>query len=327
MAKLFLIASGGGHTGFALAVGLRVKELKPDTRTVYIVPRNDKWSIYRILRVDPEAEIREVTKPLKPLEPYIFLLKRFMKSFIESIRSLEHAVLFCSGSNHSLLPALISRYLHRSITFCVEDVFRFKKRSKTLDLLYKFARINVFVQWPEQRKLYSEKSIYAGVLFEKPLYPVRDKGYILVITGTVGNRYLLKLLLKTRLENLVIQTGALDPKLLRRKEWKVFRFDPDIDKLIANASLVISAPGITVINVTQAYRKPAVMVHNPDFTITADYYETKRVADYLGIPFIDPRKISPSEFEKIIENSYNIRPRKLRDGGYFIAKYLLKYID
>ena len=114
---------------------------------------------------------------------------------------------------------------------------------------------------------------------------------------------------------------------MKRRGWKVFRFDPDIDKLIAGASLVItSAPGVTAINATQAYRKPTIMVYNPDLVLTADREETEKVAKYLGIPFVDPRVITPRDFEKIVYEAYNIKPKVVRDGGYFIAKYLLNYI-
>ncbi len=325
--KILLIASGGGHTGFALAVGTRIRELSPKADITYIVPCGDTWSINRILRVDPKANIREVTKPLKPLEPYTRLFKRVLHAFIDSIREVEHAIVFCTGSNHNIFPVLISRYLRRSIVFCVEDTFRFKRRSRTLDLLYRVANVNVFLQWPEQVELYRGRGIYAGLLYEKPMHSVRDEGYILVTTGTMGNRSLFKLLAKIRLDNLVVQTGAINPDLLKRRGWKVFRFDPDIDKLIAGASLVItSAPGVTAINATQAYRKPTIMVYNPDLVLTADREETEKVAKYLGIPFVDPRVITPRDFEKIVYEAYNIKPRVVRNGGYFIAKYLLNYI-
>jgi len=325
VAKLILLASGGGHTGYALAVGSRIRDLKHDVKRIYVVPRGDLWSMARIHRADPDAEIVEVTKPLHPFEPYRRALTRLLQALLDTLRNIDDdALVFCTGSNHGLLPSLISKYLHKLPVYCVEDVFRFKHGSRTVRILHKYAAATVFLQWPEQQVLYRTRSLYAGLIYEKPLYTPKNGGYILVTTGTTVNKHLIKLLLKTRLENIVVQTGAINPELLRRKGWRAFKFHPDIDRLIAEASLVISSPGVTVINATQAYSKPAVIVHNPDFTLTASSEEIERVAEKLGIPAVDPRKVTPQEFERIVEDSMKLKPRIYPDGALFIAKHLIR---
>ncbi len=322
-----MIASGGGHTAYALAVGLRLRELYPRAEITYIVSPDDTWSIKRIKKLDPRAEIIGITKPLHPLEPYYTVFKRVSKTLVESIKNIDDGVILCTGSNHNLLPVVVAKTKHILPIYCVEDVFRFKKKSRTVAILHRFMNINVFLQWREQYKLYPSRSKYVGILYEKPIYSTRDQGYILVVTGTIGHRELFKLLMKTRLENLVIQTGRIDPRLLKRRGWKVFRFNPDIDRLIANASLVIASPGITAINAVQAYGKPTIMVYNPDIVLGASMEEIKIVPEKMGIPFIDPRRIEPRVFEKIVEESYSIKPRRLDNGGLNIAKYFLKILN
>jgi len=325
-----LFASGGGHTAYAIAIGERLVDKGYRGKLTYVVPRGDKWSIDRIRLRIRNVELIEITKPLNPLEPYTTLFKRLSNAFIDSLNNIfRESIIICTGSNHNLFPILLSRYLGGNTNiYCVEDVFRIWNRSRTIDIIYKTTRSTVFLQWVEQRKLYEVNGLYMGVVFEKPIYVSRDEGYILVTTGTIGNRYLFKLLYRSGLRNLLIQTGWVNPSLLTNNVlgWKAFRYEPDLDKLIANASLVIASPGITAINVAQAYRKPMIMVYNPDIVLGAGFDEIKFVADQMGVPFIDPRNMEPSYFKKLVEETLDSKPRLVRDGASHIADYLLSLL-
>ncbi len=326
--EVVLIASGGGHTAYAVSVGERLYEKDRDLGLTFIVPHNDRWSINRILDRIPSAKIIEITKPLNPLEPYVKLIERLPITIVDVLKKLpRETIVLCTGSNHNIFPVLIGKYWFKNHVFCIEDIFRIEKRSRTVDLLHRIGRVNVFLQWRIQKKLYRD-GIYSGVLFEKPKYHVRDEGYILVTTGTIGNRELFKLLHRSGVENLIIQTGRIEPSILRNDKlnWKAFRFDPDIDRLIAGASLIIASPGITAINAIQAYHKPLIMVYNPDIVLGASYKEIEYIANQFNIPFIDPRRISGEEFRRIVDESYDLKPRIQPDGSSFIAEFIYRFV-
>lgn len=328
---VLVLASGGGHTGYAIAVAERLVEQYPSTKLLFIVPSNDKWSIDRIKRRLSNARFIEVTKLRNPGEPFVKTIYRLPRVFADSLRiNGFFNAMICTGSNHSVIPAVIAR-LKRVVEsiFCIEDVFRLDKPSRAVNVLYKLGLANVFLQWREQYKLYSRRSVYVGLIYEKPMYRSMDKGYVLVTMGTLGHPSLAELLLKTNLENVVVQTGRLvDPRYVqsRKPGWRAFAFDPDIDKLIAEASVVVSSPGLTVINAAIAYRKPTVMVYNPNIVLGASFNEIARVAEMLNIPFINPSNIEPRSFEEIVLNA-KPSPVEVVDGGYNITKYLFEALS
>lgn len=305
--RILLLAGGGGHTGLAIAVGERLKEVIKDVHVVFATPRDDQWSVNRIKRRIGEIKILKIHKPRNPGEPFYKLIPGLLKAFIDSISIKDFFdVILCTGSNYSFAPVVVSwlKRVVRGNVLCIEDVFRINKPSRTVNILYRLNIANVLLQWNIQKNLYPTRSVYVGLVYEKPIYKVKDGGFILVTMGTMGNRELLRLLLKTNLENVVVQTGGLDPEVVLRKKpmWRAFRFDPDIDRLIAEASVVIASPGVTTINSAVAYRKPTVMVYNPDIVLGANVDEIRSVAKLLGIPFVDPRNCSPRELEDLVSN-------------------------
>lgn len=328
--RILVLASGGGHTGYAIAIVERLVELVQDAETLFIVPRGDVWSINRIKRKIGKNIFFEVTKLRNPGEPFIYTLSRLPRSIIDSWKIHGHYdALICTGSNHGVVPTLTAwiRRLTRNI-LCIEDVFRLEKPSRAVSLLHKLGMAIVALQWREQYRLYGKRSIYAGLIYEKPMYKSVDKGHVLVTMGTLGHPRLADLLLKTDLDNVIVQTGRIvDPKyiLSRKQYWKAFVFDPDIDKYIAEASVVVSSPGLTVINAAIAYRKPTIMVYNPNIVLGASFREIAKVASMLNIPFVDPATIEPRVFEELVLDA---KPSDVRvdDGGYNISKHLLEML-
>lgn len=329
--RVLLLAGGGGHTGLAVAVGERLRELVEDVYVVFATPRKDSWSIDRIRKRLGETPVFEIHKPRNPSEPFHRLPIGFLKAIIDSNNVKEFFdVALCTGSNYSLAPVIVG-WLKKSIgrsILCIEDVFRINKPSRAIYALYRLGIVNVLLQWSLQKNLYPTRSVYTGLVYEKPIYNVRDGGYVLVTMGTLGNRELLKILLKTNLENVVVQTGGLNPEVVLNKKpsWRAFRFDPDIDRLIAEASVVVASPGVTTINSAVAYRKPTIMVYNPDIVLGADVNEIRTTAKLLGVPFIDPRRTKPEELEELV---FNTKPSSVHhvDGALNIALLIKSIVE
>ncbi|MEM0356033.1 MAG: glycosyltransferase [Desulfurococcaceae archaeon] len=329
--RILILASGGGHTGYAISIAERLVELDPSIEPLFIVPRGDKWSIDRINRKLGETKFIEVAKLRNPGESLVKIIYRLPRTFIDSLRIHGFFdVMICTGSNHGITPVITAwfRRVVKSI-YCIEDVFRLEKPSRAVNILHKLGLANVFLQWREQYRLYDKRSIYAGLVYEKPMYRSVDKGYVLVTMGTLGHPSLAELLLKTNLEYVIVQTGRLvDPQYIRSRKpgWRVFQFDPDIDKLIAEASVIVSSPGLTAINAAIAYRKPTIMVYNPNIVLGASFKEIARVAEMLNIPFINPLNIEPGFFEEIVLKA---KPTSVEvvDGGYNISKYIVEFLN
>ncbi len=330
--NIVFIASGGGHTGYAIAVAERLLDLYRDVEPVFIVPSNDKWSIDRIKkRLWKKTRIIEVEKPLKPDEPFIRLFTRIPKAVYDSLTKITgKGIIVCTGSNHGLAPSVIGKYLHRYQLFCIEDVFRLTNMSKANRILYKLFNAYMFLQWSEQKRFYPRRSVVVGPVYEKPVYSPWNGDYVLVITGTIGHKKLVDILLKTNLEKVVIQTGPLDPSYVTsaKPEWKAFRYDPDIDKWIAGAKVVISHPGVTMVNAVLAYRKPVIVIYNPDIP-AANYPNIVGACRKLGVWFLDIRSLTPSYLEEVVYHLPYLRyPCSVRyvDGALNIAKIIYRFI-
>ncbi len=328
-----LIASGGGHTGYAIAIAEELVNVLSGEPIVFIVPRNDYWSISRIIkrigRVGKKYIVVEhVVKPRKPLEPWRIFIVRSPRALYDSFRVFERvrelvSIVICTGSNHSLYPSIVSKLFYGKKVFCIEAVDRIITSSKTVKILYEFLGIPIFIHWSEQKRNYP-RGLVTGPVYEKPLYKPRDEGYILVTTGTMGNKKLFDLLLNTSLENVVVQTGRINPEyILKHKPgWKVFRFDPDIDKWIAGATLVISHQGLTVVEAALAYRKPVILAFNPDLPSTSKYIDAWFLAKKLNSTLINPTEITSGKLEEIISEYVGKMPPQYYNGAKIIAKII-----
>jgi len=329
---IVFIASGGGHTGYAIAIAERLRDLCKDIELTFIVPSNDRWSINRIRkRIQKKIHIIEVEKPLKPGEPFSKIFARMPKAIYDSLTKITgRGIIICTGSNHGLAPSIIGKYLHRYQLFCLEDIFRLTNMSKANRILYRLFNAYMFLQWSEQKKFYPKRSVVVGPVYEKPIYSSWRGDYVLVITGTMGHKRLIDILLKTNLENVVVQTGPLDPSYITRikPEWKSFRYDPDIDKWIAGAKVVISHPGVTMVNAVLAYHKPVIVVYNPDIP-AANYPNIIGACRKLGVKFLDIDSLTPSLLEEIVHYSpYLEHPHKVEyvDGALNIAKIISRFV-
>jgi len=314
--RIIITASGGGHTGYAVALAQR---LEKKAEMTFIVPENDKWSKSK---VEKYGEIIYVKKARGPKDSLAKAIPGLIKAGIQSLEGIKnkYEVFVSTGSNHSVPPAIAAKTKGLKL-INIESSVRFTKPSLSVRALQYISDLTI-LQWPEQKKILP-KGIVVGPLFEKPLYPSEDKGYILVTGGTYGHKLLFDTINNLNLDNIVLQTGRIDPESYRKKhpQWIIFDFDPDFQKWIAGASIVISHLGKTVIDAALTYKKPTIIVPNPEWTLTAGWPDAELLAKKLNAILV--KQITPDELLKAIETVKNKKPPEFPDGAEQLAKIIL----
>ncbi len=308
--KVLVIASGGGHTGYARAVA-QYLPFKVD----FAIPKGDRWSAEVLSEY--ASNVFEITKAREPKDGIGALLRNSAKSFRESLSLGKYDVVIATGSNHSLFVALGTK-LKGSKIFAIESQDRIVTRGKAVSILSKFSE-RVFVHWEEQRHLY-HNSYVTGPIVEKPKYSPKDSGYVLVTAGTMGFPRLFNEVSKTKGFDFVVQTGRVDPSTVTAS--KVFSFDPDMERFIANASLVVTHQGKTAMESVVMYRKPTVIVYNSDWTKAATKEDTRLYAKILGATFLDdPSTWKGGELTKALSNP--VEPKHYESGTRKLIDFIL----
>lgn len=324
--KIIVTASGGGHTGYAIAVGEQL--LRKGYNVSFIVDPNDRWTILRLTkRLNGNYNLIWLRRLREPNEQLTKIMLRLPTVTIGSLK-LEKLirtadVLVCTGSNHSLLPTILARF-KRIQTFCIEAVDRIVTRSRTVALLHDFYAIPVALHWPSQRQYY-RRGLVVGPIYEKPMYKPENEDYILVLTGTQGNPRLVSKLLQTSLENIVIQTGrATPPEFIKRYKpnWKAFRYTPDIDRWVARARLVIAHQGLSIVEAALAYHKPVLLACNPDLPLTSGWKDAQLLAKYLNTRAINPAILTPKQLEEEIYIAMRRKPPQYTPGATALSAIL-----
>lgn len=275
--RVLLIASGGGHTGFIRAVLQYLGE-----RSDVVIPKDDVWS--REMVREYAENIYEIRKPRMPGESLLYLVSGLPSAFAESFRLDRYDVTVASGSNHSIAPALVSR-VKGSKLYLIESQDRFVTKGKTVSLLSPFSK-RVFLHWKEQSSLYPRKGTVVGPIVEKPKYNPEDRGYVLVTTGSMGFPELVKKVVEID-RDLVVQAGPCEEMKKLRSDWVYFTFDPDLERWISGASVVVTHQGKTAMEAAIMYRKPVIIVYNKRWTSAAGVEDTRRYAKVLGAKFLD----------------------------------------
>lgn len=315
--KIVISASGGGHTGYAVALAQR---LEGKAEIIFIVPQNDKWSE---LKVKPFGKVFSIKKARGPKDSLIKAIPNLISAFWDSLHVIDRSfnIFVSSGSNHSVPPAFAAKLRGYKI-INIESSVRFTKPSLSVRVLKYISDITV-LQWPEQKNFLPE-GIVVGPLFEKPLYPSKDKGYILVTGGTYGHKKLFDAISKLNYDNVVLQTGRINPKSYKKRHprWIIFDFDPDFQRWIAGASLVISHLGKTVIDAALTYRKPVIIVPNPEWKLTAGWKDAEILAEKINALLI--KKISTENIAKAIIKAKGKVPPQYPDGAERLAKMIIE---
>ncbi len=316
--RVLVTAAPGGHSGYASAIAhyLRERGVEP----TFIIARGDRWTGSKLKHL---GSIVEITMPRKPGEPLYKTLHRWPRALFESLRIVgkDIPVLVSCGGNLSLAPAFTAKLKGLKLVN-VESIVRMTVPGKTPKLLYPMADITL-IHWPEQRKLYP-KAMVVGPIYEPPRYKPRDEGYILVTAGTQGHPQLFNTISKLNLKNIVLQTGKIDPEPYRRRhpEWIVFQFDPDLDRWIAGATLVITHyPGMTSATAALAYRKPVILVAAPHLKTSAPQQDGPLYAKKIGALYT--HKITPNTLQKLIEKAKTLTPPRYENGARKAADTIL----
>lgn len=251
--RALILAGGGGHTGEAYALA---QALYGKVKLSFLVHEGDTLSKAKLSRF---GEVDTLILPRGPKTPHHEFIPRLLKAFVHSFRkvSSEFDVVVSLGLNFSIPPALVA-WAKRIPVVNIENCVRFVKPSKTAKILQYFSKITV-LQWEEQKKILN--GVVVGPLIPKPEVKPWDGGYILVTGGTYGHKLLFDVFAESNLDNVVLQTGKMNPApyIKKHPEWKVITVTEDFPRLLAGASLVVTHFGSTILEI-MAYKKPALLV-------------------------------------------------------------------
>ncbi|MCS7140533.1 MAG: polysaccharide biosynthesis protein [Candidatus Nezhaarchaeota archaeon] len=319
--KLLIIAGYGGHAGYAFAVLHELLNLGFRDNVIVIAEGYD----YLVNKFKNYGEIFRQIIPRKVGEALYKGVHRWAIALYQSLKlsfECRFNAVFSTGSNFSIPLSLISKVLLKPL-FTIEAIEHFKIPSRAIKML-EMIGATVFLHWEEQLEMYP-KGVVVGPVYEPPLYEPRDLGYVLVTTGTLGYKELFDAVEKLELENVVLQTGDVDPEsyLKRNPKWMAFRYTSDIHKWIANASLVITQQGLTASIARLAYGKPTIIVWNPRVRLGAVKRDVEVYAEKLRAIFID--KVEPHAIRRAM-NEAGPMTLKSPNGAREIAKILLRHV-
>jgi UDP-N-acetylglucosamine:LPS N-acetylglucosamine transferase len=151
-----------------------------------------------------------------------------------------------------------------------------------------------------------------------------NKGYILVTGGTHGHKLLFDVLAESNMRNVVLQTGKVDPEPYVRKhpEWKVLTFTEKFQELIAGAEIVVTHFGSTALEAAVVYRKPVVIVLNPEWTRTVGAIDAECLAEKLNAVFVSEAQLEI--LLKAIDEAKKRNVPAMPSGAKNLAKIILE---
>jgi UDP-N-acetylglucosamine:LPS N-acetylglucosamine transferase len=312
--RILILAGGGGHTGFGYALAQR---LENNASLSFFIPEGDTLSHKRLNRF---GKVDYLPKPRGAKTPIGELTYNFARAFEKSLKKVkgEFDAVVSSGSNFCIPPALVA-FLKGMPVINIAGEARFVGAARTTRILQPFSAITA-LQWHEQKKFL--KGIVVGPLFPEPEIQPWNGGYILVTGGTLGHRSLFDILNQSDLKSVVLQTGEVDPEPYskRHPEWKILRFSFKFHELIAGADVVVTHQGSTPLEAV-VYKKPSVIVPNPEFTRSVQSRDSEIFAKKLGAIILSEIKLE--SLTEAIEKAKKRKVPELRDGAKVLAKMIL----
>lgn len=314
--NVLILAGGGGHTGYGYALAQRLYKI---AKLHFLVPEGDKLSYERLRKF---GTVDFLLKPREAKTPTSEFIPKLLKAFAESFKKVpfEFDVVVSTGSNFCIPPSLFAWIKGISLVN-IESSVRFTKASKTALLLQPFSAITA-LHWEEQKKLL-KRGVVVGPLLPRPEIEPWNGGYILVTGGTLGHKLLFDVISESSLENVVLQTGRINPKPYRKKhpEWKVIEYSTKFYELVAGAELVITHFGSTALEAV-IYGKPIVMVLNPEWRRTVGKSDAEFFAEKLNAIFI--WDINLENLLSAIEEAMKKKKPVFADGAKKLAELILK---
>ena len=268
---MLILAGGGGHTGYGYALA---QSLHRRTSLHFLVPKGDELSKIRMSRF---GEVKILTKPRGPKTPNHQFILRFFRALYEASKLLsnDYDVVVSTGSNFCVAPAFFA-WLKGLPLVNIESPVRFTKASKTARILRPISTITA-LHWPEQKRIL--KGNVVGPMLPKPETRSWNGGYILVTGGSFGHKALFNAISESDLEDVVMQTGQISPEQYKKRHpsWKIVRYSNKFHELIAGARLIMTHFGSTVLEAL-IYRKPMIIVPNPEWTRTVGVEDARFLA-------------------------------------------------
>ncbi|NOZ89587.1 MAG: UDP-N-acetylglucosamine--N-acetylmuramyl-(pentapeptide) pyrophosphoryl-undecaprenol N-acetylglucosamine transferase [Crenarchaeota archaeon] len=313
MPRVVVTASPGGHAGYAYAVGVELVRLGVDV--LFLVPRGHEVWVRRFSRL---GAVREVTLPRRYGEHLLRAVPRLGRAFIEALRAVGGAdAVLGTGASLSVPPGVAARLRGRRLAI-LESMPRFTRPGLANRVLAPLADL-VLVHWEEQVSLYprARRVEAVGPVYEPPRYQPRRGSYILVTTGSVGHRMLLDVAAELGSEEVVLQTGMVDPERYQgRPGVRAFRWSDDIDSWIAGARVVVTHVGMTAAKAALGYGKPTVVAASPHIVIPER--DARLYAEKIGAVYLD--RLEPGALRRALEEAESNPPRRVPSGARRAAK-------
>ena len=313
--NVLILAGGGGHTAYGYALAQR---LHGKANLHFLVPKGDKLSYERLVKFGP---VSFLLKPREAKTPTKEFMPKLVKAFVEAFQKVpsDFDVVVSTGSNFCIPPCLFAWFKGIPI-INIESSVRFTKPSKSALLLQPISTMTV-LQWEEQKKLL-KKGTVVGPLIPKPEIQPWNGGYILVTGGTLGHKKLFDVISESKLNNVVLQTGKVDPEPYRKRhpEWKILEHSAKFYELIAGAEVVVTHFGATILEAI-VYGKPTVVVPNPEWTRTAGIEDAKHYAEKVNAVLVS--EITLENILNAIERSKENKRPILPDGAENLANLIL----
>jgi UDP-N-acetylglucosamine:LPS N-acetylglucosamine transferase len=312
--NVLILAGGGGHTGFAYALAQRL-ENRAFIR--FLIPEGDTLSNKRLSKFGKVDYILKSRGAKTTASTFTYNIARAFTNSMTKVTG-DSDVVVSTGSNFCIPPAVVA-FLKGIPIVNLEGEARFFGASKTARILQPFSAVTA-LQWTEQQKFL--KGTVVGPIFPKPEHAISDGGYILVTGGTLGHKRLFDILNESKLENVVLQTGIVNPEPYKKQhpEWKVIEFSFNFSELIAGAKVVVTHQGSVPMEAA-AYNKPSVVVPNPELKRTFPRKDSECFAKKVGATILsDPTLESLME---AIETAKNNTIPVMKDGAEVLANVVL----
>ncbi len=310
-------AAGGGHTGRAHALAQHLVERLGRDRLVFLVARGDGWSREKL---GGFGRIVEISRVRGSNESVVVGLARGVRGIFEAAHALPRNICtFVSMGASISVPAGFIARVRGAFIYNVEAVVRFTRPSLSARLLRPISHVTV-LHWEEQLRIHPRGRVY-GPIYPRPKYRPRDEGYILVTGGSQGFPELFNAVSRLGLERVVLHTGRVDPRPYRGRHpgWIVFSFDPDFDRWLAGAHLVVTHFGNTAVEAALTDGKPVVIVYNPAWRTAAGYEDAKILAEKLNAVLLRGPP-TPEELERAIREAEGRKPPAYPNGAARLAE-------
>jgi UDP-N-acetylglucosamine--N-acetylmuramyl-(pentapeptide) pyrophosphoryl-undecaprenol N-acetylglucosamine transferase len=315
--NVLILAAGGGHTGYAYALA---EELHRKASLSFLVPHGDSLSAKRLNKF---GQVKFLLKAREPKTPNHVFVVRFVKAFLESFKLdfRQFDVVVSAGSNFCIPPVIVA-WMRGVPIVNIESPARFVKPSKSARVLQHFSKLTA-LHWEEQTNLL--KGVVVGPILPKPKVEPGNKGYILVSGGTYGHKRLFDTMAESSLHNIVLQTGKVNPTpyITSHPEWTVLTVTERFHEIIANAEVIVTQFGFTVLEAL-IYKKPVVVVLNPEWTRGASAEDAKQLAKKIKAVIVS--EITVETLLKAIQEARKQEIPVFKNGAKNLANLILKSI-